>query len=130
MPCFGNGKPVNGGGGGSTSGTFYVLTDFTQFGIPKTISIDWTATAEVQLDQLTMHWSGPPATSENIELKKWRAAPSPYDTILRSIDPSAESLEDWTLLAPFRWRVGDRVILTYANSDNLGIGAEIILREV
>lgn len=129
MPCFGNGQPVNGGGVTPTT-QHYFLEDFTQFGIPKTISIDWTATAEVQLEQLIMHWGGVPATSEFVELRKQRAIASPYDTILRRVDPAVELIEDWVCLAPFRWRAGDRVILTFANSDNLAIGAELILRGV
>lgn len=129
MPCYANGLLV----GPSIiigAATRQVLQDSTVFGVPKTIAIDWTVTFEAQLEQLTMHWGGVPATNEDVILTKISVTSPAFDTILRNIDPADEIITDIALLAPFRFRVGDHVKLDYANSDNLAIGAEIILREV
>lgn len=129
MSCFKDGQPVP-----ATiivgPPTRQVLQDSTAFGVPKTIAIDWTATFEAQLEQLTMHWGGVPATNEDVILTKVSVTGVTFDTILRNIDPADEIITDIILVAPFRWRVGDHVKLDYPNSDNLAIGAEIILREV
>ncbi len=124
MPCFFNGIT------GSTVTVRKVLTDFTVFGVPKTIAIDWVATFEAQLEQMIMHWGGVPATNEDVIFQKISVISPTFDTIFRNIDPADEIITDIVLLAPFRWRVGDHVKLDYPNSDNLAIGAEIILRSV
>jgi len=128
-PCFGNGQPL-GPSGGAALGAQIVLLDSTVFGIPKTIAIDWVATSNVVLEQLAMHWGGIPATGEDVILWNDNALGPAFDFIFRNVDPHDEQITDLTLLAPFQWRVGDRVRLDYANTDNLMIGAQIILREV
>lgn len=128
MPCFGNGQPL--GAGGGAVGLQVVLLDSTVFGIPKTIAIDWTATSNVRLEQLIMHWGGIPATNEDVILWNDSALGPAFDIIFRNVDPADELITDLVTLAPFQWRVGDHVKLDYANSDNLAIGAQIILREV
>lgn len=129
MPCFGNGQPL-GGGSGAALGAQIVLLDSTVFGIPKTIAIDWTATSNVMLEQLIMHWGGIPATGEDVILWNDAVLGPAFDIIFRNVNPNDEQITDLVTLAPFQWRVGDHVKLDFANTDNLAIGAQIILREV
>lgn len=126
MPCFADGQP-------QIPPPFIVrhyLNDLTINGAAETISIQWVATAEVQLEQLTVHWASPLATSEFLVLSKTNTTIPAYSTILIKRDPFMEGIFDLVCLSPFRWRVGETVYLGYPNTDDIGIGAEIILREV
>lgn len=129
MPCYANGLLV-GPAVTIVPAVREVLQDSTVFGVPKVIAIDWTATFEAQLEQLTMHWGGIPATKEDAILTKVSVTSPSFDTILRNIDPADELITDWVLLAPYRFRTGDHVKFDYPNSDNLLTAVEIILREV
>jgi len=129
MPCFGNGSPI------CCPVTIapparIVLQDFTVAGQAETININQLMTSEVQLEQVTVHWASPLSTSENIVLGKFNTTYPQYSTILIQFDPFVDGIFDWVNVTPFRWRTGDNVYLYYANTDDIGIGAEIILRVV
>lgn len=114
--------------------THYQLTDTaaTTGGVVETISITQLFTQHVRMEQLVMHLSAIPATSAFMQLFKLSGVDSKIDTLLRQVDPSAgaENVQDITCVIPFYWEVGDSLLLTYANPDDLDVGAEVMLVEV
>jgi hypothetical protein len=108
------------------------LNDLTVDGQAETILIQQQMTSEVVLEQVTVHWASPLTTSEFIVFAKTNTVTPAYSTILIQFDPSipTPTINDWVNNTPFRWRAGDWVYLAYQNTDDIGIGAEIILREV
>jgi hypothetical protein len=126
MPCFVNGVPL-----GSALQHFH-FDDVTVATSAETIDITWVATKHVVMEQFIAHWAAVPLNSEVIELKKLSGIDSKLDTVLRSVDPSTsgESLTDLACVIPFYWLPGDTVKITYANTDDQNVGAEIFLVEV
>jgi hypothetical protein len=96
------------------------------------IAINELAPCELEMEQLTCHWGAVPTTSEDLVVTKDAIAGPRYDTVLRRVDPSSgsENLTDLVCLTPFRWRKGDRILVSYPNTDNQDVGFEIILKQV
>lgn len=96
------------------------------------ISISWTVPAGMRMvmEQITAHWDDVPATSEPIELVIDSVNGPAYDTVLLSMDPSADGVTDWVCTEPFRFDPGDTVIVTYTNTDANTVGVEVWLKQV
>lgn len=99
-------------------------------GNTDTISIDYTVLWELQMEQLTVHWEAAPTTTEDIVLQKKSVENSRYDTVLIRVDPAAQTLTDLACLCPYRWTVGDHVIITFPNTEDQDVGVEFMGKEV
>jgi hypothetical protein len=94
------------------------------------ISIDYTVLWELQMEQMTAHWEAVPTTSEDIILQKKSVENTRYDTVLIRVDPAAQGLTDLACLCPYRWTVGDHIIITFPNSEDQNVGVEFMGKEV
>lgn len=124
MSCFGDGQPL-------TVARFR-LNDQCINGSAETISINFVAPCELQMEQLTAHWEAVPAISESLILSKLSVVNTRYNTVLRDVDPSAgeENITDLVCVIPFRWAKGDTVNIVYPNSNDQDVGVEIMLVQV
>ena len=129
MPCFEDGQPI------CCPIEFpsperIILRDLTIDMGADAIDINQTMTKNVVMEQITVHWASPLSTSELITLSKFDTINPGYSTILIRFDPFIDQVFDWVNVTPFRWNAGENVYLYYQNTDDIGIGAEIILRVV
>lgn len=106
------------------------LTDKTDVGAAEQINMDELVSHEYRMEQFTMHISAVPLIAGVITLIKDSVLGPAWDTVLLTIDPVAEALQNIVCLQSFMFVPGDRVSLSYANPDDLGIGAEILLVRV
>ena len=82
---------------------------------------------------VTLRYSAAPTTSENLTIGLDSHAGAVYDTVFYTLDPSASSVSHVVWFPDgFEWIVegGDVVAVSYANTDNNTIGAEITLKRV
>lgn len=122
MTCFVNGLPM--------TEAVWRVNAATVAGAGQQISINWLAPSNVILQQVTATWGAQPTTSQNLTMTKDAFAGSAYDTVLIAWDPAASSATDLVCNQPFWFVKGDRVLVTFVNTDNLEIGVELILRQV
>ena len=124
MSCFFNGE--------IRAPRHFRLTSECEAGQTESISIDLEAPCELQMEQLTCHWEAVPTTSEELKIEKISVDGSRFNTVLRAVDPSTavENITDLVCVIPFRWTKGDHVKLTYPNTDDQNVGAEIMLVQV
>lgn len=129
MPCFANGVPIV---PVPTPPLHFHFTNVAVATSTETISITWVATKHVVMEQMIAHWAAVPTTVESIVLSKLSGVNPLINTVLRSVNPSAtgENLTDLACVIPFYWDVGDTVQITYPNTDDQNVGAEIFLVEV
>lgn len=106
------------------------LTDKTDIGGAQIIDMDELVSHEYRMEQFTMHFSSVPTTAEDVQLIKDSVLGPGWDTVLLTIDPATEGLQNIVCLNHFMFVPGDRVRLDFANTDDLGIGAEILLIRV
>ncbi len=107
------------------------LTAETINGNAETIAIDYTVLWELQMEQLTVHIEAIPANvTDEIILQKVSVDGTRFDTVLIRVNPNEENLIDMACLCPYRWTVGDHVVITFPNSDDQDVGVEFMGKEV
>lgn len=94
------------------------------------IDIDWTAPADVFLEQITMAWNIAPTTSEEFTLVRDAIDGTNYDCVFRQEDPSLAPWRFWVCVTGFRFDTGDIVRFDYANTDDRTIGVVMWFRQV
>lgn len=126
----GCGRIINGVGAALVK-TWWRVEDNAVAGMSQTINIQWTAPTWVRLVQLTANWATVPLTSENITLIKDHTGTA-FDVVLRSIDPSTTGLNltDWVCNEEFYFEPGEIASLTYANTDDQAVGAELYFEKI
>jgi len=95
------------------------------------ISATYNPGVAFYLDRVTLHLSSAPITSENFTITLNAKDGSVYDTILLSIDLSANSVTD--LLwgpgdEPLLCEAGDAIDIAYANTDGNTYGLRVVTR--
>lgn len=94
------------------------------------IAIDEIAKTELMVEQISVHWSAAPTTSENITLHRDSIDGAAFDNLYRSEDPSINSWTDWTCVTGFRFSKGDKIQVDFPNTDDLTVGVTIWLVQV
>lgn len=87
-------------------------------------------TTQRMLKAVTMHWAAAPTTSENITVILDSEAGAEYDAVIYTLDASADSTTD-VLLTDINLpiMVGDAIRITWANTDHITLGIQIILSD-
>lgn len=83
--------------------------------------------AEFKLLAVVCHLSAAPTTSENLVIKLDSVAGAAYDTVLKSTNPSLSSATDivFTPDAEMKFKTGDEILVTFANTDLRTYGLSI-----
>jgi len=76
-----------------------------------------------------VHFSAAPTTSEDLTLTLDSVSGAAYDTVLRSVDPSASSATDVLWEGPFYLANGDALDVAYTNTDTRTVGVTYFWRE-
>jgi len=124
MPCFVNGRPST----TQRAANFILEDDSASSADP--IAIAWTAPCECQMQQISWKSDAAPTTSENVTLTRDALAGPTYDNEYLSMDPTIDSIVDWTCLEGFRFQKGDVVKVDYPNSDNNDITVVVYLERI
>jgi hypothetical protein len=85
--------------------------------------------AGVTVLAVEVHFSAAPTTSENLTLTLNATAGAAYDTVLRSVDPSASSATDVLWEGPFYLTNSDSLDVAYTNTDVRIYGVTFKYRE-
>ncbi len=97
----------------------------------RSIRTRFTASVPTRLTSVMMHFNEAPTTSENLVVTLAPIAGAAYNTVLYSVDPSEENLTDicWRVDGDMWLEEGDRVNVTYANTDRKTYGLQITAEE-
>lgn len=107
------------------------LTAKCENGAAETIALDYTVLWELQMEQMTVHLEAIPANvTDEIILQKVSVEGAKWDTVLIRVNPNETNLIDLACLCPYRWTVGDHVVITFPNSDDQDVGVEFMGKEV
>jgi hypothetical protein len=107
------------------------LTDECINGAGDTIAIDYTVLWELQMEQMIVHLEAVPTTvTDEIILQKVSVDGVRFDTVLIRVNPNEKNLIDLACLCPYRWTVGDRVVITFPNTEDVDVGVEFMGKEV
>ena len=87
-------------------------------------------TAQRMLEAVTVHWGSAPTTSEDLVVSLDSEAGSEYDAVIYRLDPSADATTDVLLTGiGLPVMVGDVLRVSYANSDHITLGIQILLSD-
>lgn len=106
-------------------GKIPVVTNATGTGA---ISTTYAPSAHFQLENVTVHFSSAPTTSENLTITINANDGSDYDTVILSRDPSLTSDTDILFLpeSPVLCESGDAIDVAYTNTDGRTFGLRIV----
>jgi len=124
MPCTINGSPSS-----SQRAARWKLTDDSTSSADP-ISLNWLVPVECIIEQFSIHWNTAPVTSQSFELKRDAVDGAQYDCVFRKEDPSIEPFTDFVCNEPWRFSPGDRILFTYANTDNRTVGLTVWVVQV
>lgn len=96
------------------------------------ISLSTSMSARFKLNHITIHFNAAPTTSENLTLTLNANDGAAYDTVLYSIDPSADSSTDvfWFPEKDVIFENGDELDLAFTNTDTKTYGARIVVEAI
>lgn len=129
MPCYINGDnpliPIP-----EVARRLVTERDYCTNGSAQTISVDYTVTFELQMEQWTMHTENVPASPGLAQLIKQSGDDARNTTLLVEVDLNAQGEQDLVCVIPFRFKPGDHVIVTFPNPDDEDVGTEFLGIEV
>lgn len=79
--------------------------------------------------QIQIHWTSLPTTGEDFCVIKRSVSGPLFDILIRCYNPVVGMFKDIICNDHFEFRKGDTLELTYANTDDLGVGAVCVLKE-
>lgn len=107
------------------------VRDSTVAGQGQTIAIAKVLPYNAEWLQWSIKFSAVPVTSENLVFTKVSVAGAQYNVEVLNVNPStwgyAQKL--CTLVCGVQFAKGDTITVTYANTDNVTIGLELVFRE-
>lgn len=103
--------------------------DDAAYGAQQTIAINAVLPYNAELLQWSIAFSNVPTTSESLIITRDNVRGPLWDVDIVTWDPSIAGVLNFQCNEIWQFAKGDAIVVTYANTDDYGVGFEVVFRE-